>query len=396
VAFDLEDIDYRRILMTDATALLIRKGASQSTDEVTAVRELAAAIKQPDMALGIFYCSSAYDLVKLEAALAAEFGDAPLIGCTTAGEISPFGYFNGTLAGVSIGSNGLRAESIAIDLSPFQISEGEASADKLLAKLAASGRTPTTTNTFGFLLVDGLSMQEEIVVSCIHSRLHGIQLIGGSAGDDVKFGATHIYHGGKFHRNIALMTLVQTDFPFYVFRTQHFVESDCKMVVTGADPANRIVHEINGEPAGREFARAVGLEVAELTPLIFAAHPVVVKIGGDYFVRSIQKVNPDGSLTFFCAIDEGLVLTVARGVDMIESLDAAFTDVRARVGVPQLVLGCDCILRRLELEQRNIKEAAGKIMADNNVVGFATYGEQFNAMHVNQTFTGVAIGSRAR
>jgi hypothetical protein len=113
-------------------------------------------------------------------------------------------------------------------------------------------------------------------------------------------------------------------------------------------------------------------------------------------VRSIQKVNPDGSLTFFCAIDEGLVLTVARGVDMIESLDAAFRDVRARIGVPQLVLGCDCILRRLELEQRSIKESAGKIMADNNVVGFATYGEQFNAMHVNQTFTGVAIGTRTR
>jgi signal transduction histidine kinase len=26
------------------------------------------------------------------------------------------------------------------------------------------------------------------------------------------------------------------------------------------------------------------------------------------------------------------------------------------------------------------------------VIGFATYGEQYNAMHVNQTFTGVAIG----
>jgi hypothetical protein len=138
------------------------------------------------------------------------------------------------------------------------------------------------------------------------------------------------------------------------------------------------------------------LEVTELTPLIFAAHPVVVKIGGDYYVRSIQKVNPDGSLTFFCAIDEGLVLTVARGEDMIESLRAAFDGVRERVGIPQLVLGCDCILRRLELEQRNVKEQAGQIMAENNVVGFATYGEQFNAMHVNQTFTGVAIGSQVR
>jgi hypothetical protein len=37
----------------------------------------------------------------------------------------------------------------------------------------------------------------------------------------------------------------------------------------------------------------------------------------------------------------------------------------------------------------------GRIFAENKVIGFATYGEQYNAMHVNQTFTGVAIGRRA-
>ena len=31
------------------------------------------------------------------------------------------------------------------------------------------------------------------------------------------------------------------------------------MVVTEADPATRIVTEINAEPAGREYARLVGL-----------------------------------------------------------------------------------------------------------------------------------------
>ena len=59
------------------------------------------------------------------------------------------------------------------------------------------------------------------------------------------------------------------------------------------------------------------------------------------------------------------------------------------------MLGCDCILRRLETEREGIKERIGEIFARNNVVGFATYGEQFNSMHVNQTFTGIAIGSRA-
>jgi len=32
------------------------------------------------------------------------------------------------------------------------------------------------------------------------------------------------------------------------------------------------------------------------------------------------------------------------------------------------------------------------LMAQYGVFGFSTYGEQFNGVHVNQTFTGVALG----
>ncbi|HEX2670453.1 MAG TPA: FIST C-terminal domain-containing protein, partial [Polyangiaceae bacterium] len=132
--------------------------------------------------------------------------------------------------------------------------------------------------------------------------------------------------------------------------------------------------------------------VDQLTPMVFAAHPVVVKVGGDYYVRSIQKVNDDGSLTFFCAIDVGVVLTVARGIDLIDNLEQAFEAVQTQVGDVELVLGCDCVLRRIEIQQRHLADEVSRIFIDNRVVGFATYGEQFNAMHVNQTFAGVAIG----
>ena len=46
--------------------------------------------------------------------------------------------------------------------------------------------------------------------------------------------------------------------------------------------------------------------------------------------------------------------------------------------------------------QSGLNERVSQLMVDNNVVGFATYGEQFNGMHVNQTFTGVALGSSPR
>jgi hypothetical protein len=121
---------------------------------------------------------------------------------------------------------------------------------------------------------------------------------------------------------------------------------------------------------------------------------VVVRVGGQYFVRSIAKVNENQSLRFFCAIDEGIVLTIGKGVDMVENLREAFDNVRKVLGKPQIVLGCDCLLRRMETEREGIKAKIGEIFVDNNVIGFSTFGEQFNSMHVNQTFTGIAIGNR--
>ena len=379
--------------MSDSLSIL--RGASDSSDPRRAAAELYEAIAQPEMALVIFYCSSEYELPALGRELDRLFGDTLVIGCTTAGEIGPAGYLRGSLSGVSISSSDFHVACERLDnLSEFEVASGEQAARELVVGLEAKGHRVGGNNAFGFLLVDGMSMKEEPVVSSLYRGLGDIQMFGGSAGDGEKFGTTYIYHDGEFHTDCAVFTLVHTERrPFKVFKTQHFVSSDDKMVVTEADPARRIVTEINGEPAGREYARMVGLAVDKLTPMIFATYPVVVKVGGNYFVRSIQKVNEDESLTFFCAIDEGIVLTVARGVDLVENLDAAFNDVREAIGKPELIIGCDCILRHLEMDRRGIKEDVAELMAANSVIGFSTYGEQYNAMHVNQTFTGVAIGT---
>jgi len=371
----------------------IRRGATAARDARTAARDLHAAIAQPDTALAVFFCSAEYDLDALAAELGRLFAGVNVVGCTTAGEISSLGYGTGTLSGVSFAGNEFSVVTSRLDaMSRFEFASAEAAATRAIESLQERGKVVESRSTFAFLLVDGLSQQEESLVGALFYGLGDIRLIGGSAGDGLNFRQTFIYHDGRFRQDCAILNLIHTDRPFEVFKTQHFVASDVKMVVTQATPSTRMVTEINGEPAAREYARVVGLDVDELTPMIFAAYPVVVKVGGDYYVRSIQKVNEDESLAFFCAIDVGVVLTVARGIDLIENLSQAFESVRTRVGEPELVLGCDCILRYIEIEQRQLAPQVGRIFADNRVVGFATYGEQFNAMHVNQTFTGVAIG----
>jgi len=376
-----------------ASSLSVRKGTSQLNEPALAARELFAALDQPGIKLAVFYCSPDYDLPALASALRNVFGDVRLIGCTTAGEITPQGYLFGALTGFSFAGADLDVATQLIPLDPFDTVETGHRVARMLQDIPArAGIGANASDTFGFLLIDGLAMQEELVVSCVHQNLRGIDLIGGSAADDTRFGGTFLYYDGQFHQNVAVLSIVRTDVPFVAFRTQHFVQSATRMVVTRADAAHRIVYELNARPAAREFARLLGLDITELTPMTFATYPVVVRVGGQYFVRSIARVNDDESLQFFCAIDEGIVLTIASGVDMVENLQQAFDQVRSAIGRPQLVLGCDCILRRLETERKGIKGAISGIFTENNVIGFATYGEQFNAMHVNQTFTGIAIG----
>lgn len=282
--------------------LAVKKGMSPSLDPEQAASDLHRALNDAQLRLVVFYCPSDYDLPALATAMKARFGDANVIGCTTAGEITPQGYLTGSVTGFSLAGDEIEAVSQPIPLDPFDSEDCSIEVQKAFSRLTGKHSTPDAANSFAFLLVDGLSMQEEMVVSCMHQGLHGMDLIGGSAADDTRFEATHLYFDGRFHRNVALLTLVRTTLPFMAFRTQHFVESDKRMVVTRADPGRRIVSEINGKPAAREFARLVGLDVTELTPMIFSTHPVVVRVGGQYFVRSIARVNADDSLTFFCAI----------------------------------------------------------------------------------------------
>ena len=376
----------------------IRRGFSRSRDPAEAVRALFESIYDPAGTLSVFFASTEYDLHALERELNGRFAGASLIGCTSAGEITPAGYLTGGIVGFSLARPDFINVSATIDnLGHISIAESHAIVRLLRNQLEQEAGGLLPNNTFAFLLVDGLCKCEEVVLSAISAALGDVPLFGGSSGGGLGFQRSYVFDRGRFRTEAAVLVLVRTRAPFKMFTIDHFVNSETKMVVTEADPARRIVTEINAEPAGPEYARLVGLPADKLTPMIFATHPVMVKVGGRYYTRSIQKVNEDGSLTFFCAIDKGIVLTVAKGTELLESVSALFDDIKAEIGPPQLVIGCDCVLRALELEQKQQKVEAGRLLADNNVIGFSTFGEQFQAMHVNQTFTGVAIGiGRAR
>ena len=66
------------------------------------------------------------------------------------------------------------------------------------------------------------------------------------------------------------------------------------------------------------------------------------------------------------------------------------------IGAPEITLACDCILRRLEIEQSQLNSTANKLFIKHKVIGFNTYGEHQNGVHLNQTFTGVFISGEPK
>jgi hypothetical protein len=353
-----------------------------------ALAKLAAGLGPGPFAAVVLFVSPLADRQALERELPHAFGDTPVIGCTTAGEISPEGYSDGEIVAIGLPADAFAVDALGVDLD--QIDSQALIGGLIRTRANLAQRCPDWEDEFAFLMVDGLSIREDELTSALGPGLGPMPLFGGSAGDGTSFAQTFVLQDGRFRQGWAVVLLVRTACKVRVFSLNHLIPTNRRMVVTGADPARRIVHQINAEPAAQEYARLLGKDPAQLTTFTFAAHPVVVRIGGSHHVRAIQQMAPNGDLVFFSAIDEGLVLTLAEPQDIATHLDAALTELSTGAR-PAAIIACDCILRRIEAEENQRFGAVSTVLKRHGVVGFSTYGEQLNSMHVNQTMTGVAI-----
>ncbi len=366
-------------------------------EESTFWDEIGAAAASGQFVMGLLFFSQDEFPADIVQNRMAEFAPGfPYAACSTAGEIGgaedeagqciavlfPGDHFSVSAARID------DIRSIGFDRIVSQVKE----ARQAFETANMSGSSPVDPNeTFALCLIDGLSVVEEMVTAALHWALDDMPLLGGSAGDSMHFAKTSLILNGEVGDNCALVLFFRSSVPFKIFKTDNFVPTDHKLVVTRSDPEKRIIYEFNAADAASEYARAVGIDPGSLSPMSFASHPLVVRVGGEYYCRSVQKVNPDGSLSFFCAIDDGIVLTVAEPTGMTRSTDEAFEKVASEIGDVDFVLGFDCVLRRIDARNRQATQRIQKIYRKYNVVGFNTYGEQYLSMHLNQTFTGIAF-----
>jgi len=354
---------------------------SVKIDVEDAVADIRKQLGQDEPVLVMFFASPSYEPKRIAAAMAQAFPSAVTFGSTTAGEIVSGRMLTQSVVAMAFGSSAIKSVRVEViqDLDTPSYGAFAAFEDHFGTPMAAMDPAQYA----GILLVDGLSKKEELIVDRI-GDLTNVNFVGGSAGDDLRFTATHVYANGSSYTHAAVVALLEPAVPFSFLKTQSFTALPKRLTVTRANEAEREVMEFNHLPAAAAYAEALGVSVSEAAAH-FLSNPVGLVFEEEPYVRSPQRIK-DGSMLFYCSVKEGMELSLLQSTDIIGDTRRALADAQTEFGTPSAIVNFNCILRTLELREKGLTEQYGNIFSEVPTVGFSTYGEQFIG-HLNQTAT---------
>jgi hypothetical protein len=367
-------------------------GWSQKPDALGAGKEAAemarAELPPSSPQLAFVFGSSWFAQAALLQGVHAVLGDTPVIGGSTAGEITPAGPLQRGVVVLLIGSESLR----------WQIGVGEdvrvdpRNAGQRAAYAAAQG-LPQGTRRLGFLLFgDGLCTGYADVVRGIQevlgtSSVAGSVITGALTADDLRFVRTHQYANRRVLSHAVVGALLTGEGQIGVGIEHGFAPISKPRRVTRAQ-AN-VLRELDGQRAASVYEEYFGQDlVGHLREGGFSrsriAYPLGVQAeaGGGWLLRTITAFEEDGSLACSAEVPEGSWLQLMIGSPDL-AIDAAHRAAQAAVRTLShvaAVLVFDSVARRLLLGHSH---TSTEIAAIRRVVGERvplaggyTYGEQ--------------------
>ena len=324
----------------------------------------------------------------------------PLIGCSTAGEISASGAGDASVVVSALGGPGFAvATAVATDSSKDLRGAG-AAASSCIGTVDAEHRVL-------LLLTDGLSGdQQEIVRGAYAVAGAGVPLVGGCAGDGLKMQQTSQLYDDRVLTDAVVAAALASDAPMGIGVRHGWRRVGEPIVVTKSD-GNR-VYVLDDRPAldvylERLEAPAEARHDAAAFTHFALTHPLGLSRRSGEEVRFVADAGfddrsigciaevPQGGLTWIMEGDANSVLT---GTDAACAEAMVTLDGRDPIGV----LAFDCIARRGVLGDSGIAAEVARIgehASGAAIAGFYTYGEIARTRGVggfhNQTLVVLAL-----
>lgn len=365
---------------------------SNSADVRACIAHLQAQVSSPPT-LVVFFASSRHDGAELALQFQDAFPVTTVIGCSTAGEISSGAMSEGTVSAMAIPS-GIAKRVAAVPLENLRAGGSVHNAlEAIASRLGERLQSLDPTTHAGLVLVDGLSGAEERLMETL-GDLTDLPFIGGAAGDDLAFKKTYVSIDGRIYGDAAVLAVLELPNGYEIVKTQSFRSRGKALTATRVNEAARSVLEFNGERADLAYARALGIAVCDL-PNHFTRHPLGLMVGDEPFVRSPQRITPDGAIVFYCNIREGMELEILESTDIVSDTGLAVESHCAKLRAAGGLIDFDCILRALELRAGGKCQEYGRLFETIPTIGFSTYGEEYLG-HINQTATMLMLAAPAQ
>jgi hypothetical protein len=328
-------------LMPETIATTITTAYVAASDTTEAIDQLLAHLDIESPSAILFFTSTDHDGARVARALHHAHPTAHLIGCTTAGEFNEHATGTGGIAAVALPADKtIRAASALADFEHGVESGVTDAVTQLERQLGQKLSELDPQHHVGLMLIDGMHGVEERVNELLGHAAPFLSIVGGSAGDDLKFTETHVFAGNDSSTNGAALLVLELSVPFTILKTCSFEPTGTRFRITRADVGERIVWEIDGRPATEAYAEAVGVEVQKLDSATFMRSPVGLMIDGEPWIRSPQQVVDGGGLKFYCQILEGIDVDLMHSTNLIAETRNALQQAVHELGTPQPQAEC--------------------------------------------------------
>jgi hypothetical protein len=360
----------------------MRVGRSAARDARLAGEEAAGqALEQGQASLLVVFASDAYDLEQLIRTISERSGGAPLIGCSTAGEIGGSGPGDASVVVTALGGEGFLIATALATGAAGRLRTASAEVAACVSRVA------DRPHKVLMLLSDGLSGDQQEVVRGAYSVVGAaIPLVGGCAGDDLKMKRTYQFHGTQVVTDAVVGAAIASDSPMGIGVRHGWRRVGEPMLVTGS--ADNRVYTLDDKPALDIYLDRLNAPASARTDgaafTRFAiTHPLGLSRRSGEEVRFVGEANfDDRSLVCIAGVPQGGLAWFMEGDDtsVLEATDAACSDALASLDGHRPVgfLAFDCIARRGVLGGEGIRQEVSRIglhAGGAPIAGFYTYGE---------------------
>lgn len=236
---------------------------------------------------------------------------------------------------------------------------------------------------------------EELVLDTFSEALRdfSIPVVGSSAGNENWETQTRLAYNGRVYDNACVYLMIHNRLGrIHIYKENMFKPTRNMFTATSVDINNRIVYELDGMPAAQAYAKALHVDMSELSEY-WDSHPIGRIEGDDINVAEVTGITEENGLQILSTVFGGTKVSILEQSNFSDCMAEFVAKIRSKVPRPSFVFYINCMsLTRLYKENDWLPVFGYELgtVADD-FAGMSGYGEQFGRTNLNKSLLAIVF-----